>query len=152
MQHTETISVDGFEYEFTHLPATTAYKLQLRLVGLIGKPLGAALRGMDMTAGLQTEINLEGVLSGLAEKLSEREAEMIVKDLLQNIRFDGKDVSRIFDTHFAGRMGHMWKVLATQVRFQFADFFVVLSDLLTKGQERLSEFRKPSSGPSGVAS
>lgn len=150
MRHTENIEVDDTTYEFTHLPATTAYKMQLRLVALFGESLGAAISGLDLKAGIKkSNINVQQVLGVLGNKIDDPEVMGLVKDLMVNIRFQNQDLAKIFDTHFAGRIGHMWKVVIAQVKFQFRDFFEDLVGLLSEGAARISASQTTSSGPAG---
>jgi hypothetical protein len=123
MRHTQEKEIDGINYQFVHLPATTAFKIQQRLIGIVGRPLASAVSQFDPKKGIESTIDMESIVGVLVENLADERNESLMKDLIKGISFDGKEISAIFDVHFAGRMGHLWKVLFEQIQFQYSDVF-----------------------------
>jgi hypothetical protein len=137
MQLTEERMVDGLTYEISKFSATKGVRMLTRLASLLGEPIGAFTEG-----GLDKKITGDMVsraAKALFERLDENQAEKTVKDLLENVRCDGKAIQ--FDTHFQGRILHLFKVLKEVLEVQYGDFFgeiTKLGDLLDNKPQLVS--------------
>ncbi|NIQ92448.1 MAG: hypothetical protein GWN93_27085 [Deltaproteobacteria bacterium] len=123
-RHTKEFEVDGVKYKTTHLPATTANKLLIKL----SKVLTPGLMALA-SANQDGEVTLDLIGNLLTQMLSvtdENEVDENIKTLLSTTQMiDGSGAIRPiqFDTDFAGRLGHMYKVLKEVLDFQYSDFF-----------------------------
>lgn len=154
MRHTHEVEIDGLKYTFTHFPATHAWRVHQKLLGLAGAPLASILNSVDPKSPLESKVNLEGLIVSLFDNLSDDSSELLMKDLLKCSTYENKELTMIFDVHFAGRIGHLWKVIAEQVKFQYADVF---QDLVARISQVAASLKGSPAlttlfGPSGDAS
>jgi hypothetical protein len=131
MIHSTEVHIDGQLYAFTHFPATKATKLLTRLMKMIGEPLSLFASAGGLNAELSGDL-IGRAVTALGMKLDENEVERTVKDLLEGVRCNNQFI--VFDTHFAGRVGHLFKVLAAQLKFQYEDFFGGLAQIQSIGE------------------
>lgn len=124
MQRTTEFEVDGVKYATTQYPATKGLKLLTRLSKIIGKPMGV----LTATGGLDAEVTpdlIGSAIEALTSQIDEEIVDKIVKDALVSTEVLGEEGRRPlnFDIDFAGRYGHLFKVLKEVLAFQYGDFF-----------------------------
>lgn len=113
---TKTKSIDGVEYRVTVFPAGQGFELLFELKELFGDSIGA-LFGK----------NAETALAKIGGKFGKKEVLDFVLRLLAFTYAEnatepvGK--KEVFNLHFAGRQGHLFKVIAFAVEVNFGDFF-----------------------------
>lgn len=131
--------VDGSLYEFEQFGATHSLKILTKLTKLIGEPLTLAFTAMldgEKKLGAEVEApatkksildrKINGKMLGeavkaLVDKLDEDEVLSLVQQLCaQSLLCDGKKI--IFDSHYEGRLGHLFKVLGAALEVQYGDF------------------------------
>ena len=120
--------IDDLHYTITMLPASEGLAIFTRLIKLVGKPFAA----LSNSGGLDAEVSaklLGLALEALAENLDEEVVQKTIKDLMKSAIVNGQQASKIFDVHFAGRMGHMMKVLVFILEVQYKDFLDGLGGL-----------------------
>lgn len=132
MRQTIDVEIDGHKYTLVQSPATVALKNMATLTKLIGEPLAMAAGGMNEDVGAF----LPKAVKVLSEKLDEDKVVGLVKDLLKSAVYNGQPVTAIFDTHFQGRLGSMFKLLLEVLKHQYADFFDILSASLQGPAEK----------------
>ncbi len=84
--------------------------------------MGMALatnEGGSMSGKDQTQL-LGGAVRALVERLDEDEVLQIIKNLVDTAECDGKKI--IFETHFQGKIGHLFKVVYAVLEVQYSDF------------------------------
>lgn len=143
MKHTHEFTVknkDGtaLKYTTSHYPAKTGLRLFTRLVALMGEPISAVAaealksdgkqKGSAIRRLLDSDFNPEMIpkaVQSLLAKFHEDVVESLVTDLLRTTQAGKSDLGdeAVFNLHFAGQMGLMFKVLKEVVAFQFGDFF-----------------------------
>lgn len=79
----------------------------------------ATKEGGKMTGKEQTQL-LGGAVRALVERLDEDEVLKTIKDLVDTAECDGKKI--IFETHFQGKIGHLFKVIFAVLEVQYSDF------------------------------
>lgn len=127
MLQTEKKTIDKGEYEFRKMGATTGVRNLIRLGKVIGEPLVkliATTEDFSLASLLEADVPPAAIassVSALVQTLDESETLAIIRDLTNGIRCDGMEVQ--FDSHFAGRYRHLLNVLASLIRFNYADFF-----------------------------
>lgn len=146
-------TIDGATYEVRMLPATRAQKLLVRLGGMLG-PAFAKLAGS--ADGQNEEVDAEAfgaAVTALFASADEASVDSVLKELAAVTLVDGKALAPIYDVHFAGRIGTLFKWATFALRVQFADFFDALASALNEaGLARAipgSLSRTASTGPSG---
>lgn len=131
----ETV-IDGHTYRMTQLGATKGYKLFHRLVKALGPSIGhfvsavvakgdeASIRDVDITS----DDFLQGIKS-LTSGFSEHDLDHIVSELKSQTEVSVDDTNKmislspVFELHFRGRLGSMFRWLGWGLKVQFADFF-----------------------------
>lgn len=129
MKFDQQIEIDGVEYVMHQFPAGKALKVLSKLVKAIGEPMAVLSAG----ANLQVEEVLPKAVHALAEKLDENEVEGLVKDILKSVHYKNVPVSDVFDTHFQGRIGHLFKVLKETLSYQYGNFIEALVGSMQAG-------------------
>lgn len=124
----ETIikTIDEHKYEFYQFGAIQAVKVLTRLLKIIGEPIGMAITGVGKKSKsiLDQEIDKDALgkaIRALTERLDDNEVLSLINALMEQVLCDGKRI--IFDTHFKGRIGHMFKVVKEAIEAQYSDFF-----------------------------
>jgi len=130
MRNSTEFEVDGARYRTTKYPATKGLKILTRLSQVAGEPM-AMLMSEDLDKDVSPSF-VGAAVRALVEKLDEDLVEMLVKDILSGTDIiDGsktRPVLPCFDEEFAGRFGHLFKVLKEIVGFQYGDFFGGLAE------------------------
>lgn len=129
--------VDGHDYEFSLLGARESLKTLTKLVKLLGEPMAIALgaiggdrdieKGKKILAALTTSDLLARATRALIERMDEDNVADLVEKLTgkATTMCDGKPI--IFNSHYEGRLGHLFKVFGAALEVQFGDFFGVIS-------------------------
>lgn len=127
----ETRDIDGHTYEMFQMSATKSIKVLTRIMKLIGEPIGLLSGGVETKKSvLDLELNsdiLGRALKAIAEKLDEDMILTTIKEILEPVQCDGKRI--LFETHFQGRIGHMFKVVKAALEVNYKDFFDAASGL-----------------------
>lgn len=125
--------IDGSEYEFQQFGAKQSLKLLTRVLKIIGEPMALSVEAFEGEGKLlDRKISGKG-LALAAKALTERLDQDEVVDLLTQFcshpacLCDGKQVE--FNTHYEGRLGHLFKVFQAALEVQYQDFFGALSEL-----------------------
>lgn len=129
MQKTEVRNIDSHTYEITQYSAGKGLKLLFRLGKILGKPLGLIAE----SAKSDSKEFISKAAEALFEHMDENLGEQTVRDILETTRCDNKPI--LFDTHFSGQMGHLFKVVKSVLEVQYGDFFSVLLANVSTAQE-----------------
>jgi len=150
--------IDGESYTFYQFGATEAGEQLTNLLDIFGPALGNLMSavGDDIDgkkkklADKQVDTNKLGVaIASLCTRMHEKRVILTIKAFMAQVihtksnEGDGKgmgDVSKVFDEHFQGRIGHMIKVFLAAVEVQYSDFFGVFGgseNLLRRVQSKL---------------
>jgi hypothetical protein len=120
MIQTQQIVVDGATYSVTQFSATKGMKLLTRLTKILGEPMSVFMS--DENADAQKVLPV--AIAALSERLEEDMVVQTVKELMDGVRDSDGPIQ--FDTHFAGKFGHLFKLLAKILEVQYGDFFGAL--------------------------
>jgi hypothetical protein len=129
------VKIDGEQYTFFQMPPKRSLKLMTRIIRIIGAPLGAALNGIksgqvDIKSVMDADLDFAMIVTALCDRLEENEVEAIVDELLSQVLHSGRgEVSKRFDALFAGRLPHLFKVLAQALKVEYGDFLAAMPDL-----------------------
>jgi hypothetical protein len=128
------VEIEGQQYSFQKWGADSATDALLDLSGIVAKPLGAGVGALfgkkkdedDGEAGKPktSAENIGLIMEALLDRVSANKATckaLLKKFASENVLCDGKKIS--FDSHYADRMPHMFKVVQAAVEVQFGNFF-----------------------------
>lgn len=128
-----TKQVDEHSYQFEQFGAKEALKVLMRLSKLTGKPFVLALGAYE---GKGKPLNMAAVseaASLLFQAMDETETLTLFELLTaKKVLCDGKNIN--FDTHYEGRLTHLFKVLQTALEVQYGNFFSAVSEFLSAGK------------------
>jgi len=127
-------NIDGTLYSVSQLPASRGLEMFGRLSGLVGPAaLEALAKGASLDKDLQT---LAPAAVMLFARLQPGDLSGIAKELLGPAAADSKPLAPVFETHFQGRIVHLFKVLLFAVEVNYRDFFDALGGLAVLSKER----------------
>ena len=125
--------IDGHEYEVFMLPPKVARRLLVEMSKVVGPALGGI---MSSGAGLAKlmEMSVEGVdwaavISGLTDRLSADMLDEHMEVLAKSTHVDGKELAPIFDHHFRGALGGMFKWYGFALKVNYGNFFSALESV-----------------------
>ena len=113
--------IDGHSITITMLQPDKALKILTRLVKVVGEPLAVFAEAGGLEAAVTGDLIKKAVQS-LGEKLDEDDVVKTVMELMDCVIIGGKQGKAVFNVHFAGNLGHLFKVLAAVLEVQFGDF------------------------------
>lgn len=120
--------LDGHQYTIGQWPVQKSLRMFTRLTKLLGEPIAAFVMGAQASPG-ETKSFMDKDLSSdtiakavhtLAERLDEELVVRTFEEITSEILCDGKPV--VFNVHFMGRIGHLFKVSIAVLRVQYSDF------------------------------
>lgn len=121
-------SLDEESYTITMFPADQGLKVLSKLVKLIGEPMmELAKMNNDKEAMFD---HLAAAVRSLSMRLDDENVVSLCKQLSSCVIKHGdgsQTIDKKFNTHFSGRIGHMFKLLVEVVNFNYADFLDVLA-------------------------
>jgi hypothetical protein len=141
LRKTEEREIGGLKYRVAQLGGIKAREVQLRLIQCLGPSVGA-LVGNDF-AGAFVALKSLGV-ADLA----------YFCDTFGEVSFvfteDGKmpRIDKVFDDHFRGRTGDMWKWLLFCLELNYADFLGELRARIVGAIAKIAAEQGPSASPS----
>lgn len=124
-------NVDGSDYEFQIFGAKQSLKLLTRLSRMILEPMGAAAGSLEGEGPMIERVfggkGLAMAAKALSDKLDQDEVLNLVETFCSYpaCLCDGKQFD--FNTHYEGRLGHLFKVLKAALEVQYGDFFADIS-------------------------
>lgn len=146
MKYDKQVEVDGESYTITMFTPTKALAVLTKLTKMVGQPLSQAAGGLNGNV----EDVMPKVMEALGEKLDEKSVETLIKtDLMSAVLYGNQPVLGIFDMHFQGKIGTVFKLCYEVVRFNFDDFLGGLADAMGRVTAKGSSARKQSAGRSG---
>ena len=136
MQRTKDFELDGMQYKSTQYGATKGIKLLTKLSKLFAKPIAVLSVGGGLDAKLTPDL-IGSALDGVLTELNEDEFDLLIKRVLETTQTQNNDTwvpitGNYFDVHFAGKYGHMFKLLKEVLGFQYNDFLSGITSLQEK--------------------
>lgn len=129
MREQQTKTIDGQEYFFSQFGPKLSLKILTRLVKIAGEPLAIAISSAQTKDGkikLDKDIDpdiLGRAARALSERLDEDEVLSLIEQLTSGdaVTCDGKKVD--FNSHYDGKLGHLFKVFGAALEVQYGNFF-----------------------------
>lgn len=132
MKSSEIIVVDEVTYTVQPYVATTGMILFTKILSLAGEPLLKAAislmqgEGKDLsTLKKSLEQDIDKIIPAFTElcsKLQPHTLDHLFKEILVGTILVNQSVVTVYDTHFAGRYLHLFKVVAKTLGVQYGDF------------------------------
>jgi hypothetical protein len=120
--------IGDVHYSMRMFDGETSLLVLVKLMKLIGPAIATG-----MSNGLSAEVTgpmLQQALTQLFSNMTHAEVKELVVKLLEQCEADGKPlINGLWKFHFAGKIGHMMRVLVWAVRSQYADFFADMGGL-----------------------
>jgi len=118
--------IDGETYGFQQFGAKQALKVLTRLTKIVGEPMALAFTAAKGEGKLSTRDIDPDILASAVRALMERLDEDNVVDLVETLTAshllcNGKQI--VFDVHYEGKLGHLFKVLMAALEVQYGNFF-----------------------------
>lgn len=141
-------TIDGDEYSFEKFGAKKSLKILVRLSKMIGKPISLLVGSIKSEKGtkvLDSEIKTDVLalaIEAMADNLDSDEVISLMEELAANSILCNDKIVK-FDSHYEGKLPHLFKVLAAALEVQYGNFFDAF-----KG---FQESRKPSTSTQGQA-
>lgn len=146
------LEVNGMTYMVQYYPATQGTKIFLTLTKLVAEPIANGI------GGLSGDINpsdadvskfLPQAVSALMTNVEPEKTTAFIKEILSTTICEGEEISKTFNTHFAGKQGHMLKLVLEVLKFQFGDLGELLGESVRKGFALMNQKNKKTQpGPS----
>lgn len=141
-------TIDGDRYEMTLFGATQGYRLFYRLFKMFGPSFGRLVEAMKDGASIQ-DVDMAGdaavaALKSLAVDVHEADLDHVIDALKKqtHVGQGGSDktvpLAGVFEVHFQGRLGSMFKWLAWGLKVQYQSFFDVFADMRPPGKDSAS--------------
>ena len=133
MRELASKEIDGLEYQFEQFGAKKSLKILFRLSKQIGKPLSLLVGSMSGEKDkklLDRDIKLDMIAVAIDSLMSNLDSDEVIT-LMQDLAgdhaciCDGKKIN--FDSHYEGRLPHLFKVLWAAIEVQYGNFFDALS-------------------------
>lgn len=161
----EGLGVDGSSalLTVTPLPGMRAWKLLVRLGKLLGASMGGALGGgasaspgaSEALSVMQKDVDFGGAISALCDRLSEKEAEEIVRELFLQAVVNDQPVMAQFDYLFMANMPALFTCLKVALKANYGNFSTALAGLKAMAPQARASASKASgifSGQGGGSS
>jgi len=126
MIESKVVTIDGDEYEITHLNPKESVRTLARVLKLIAFPM---MRGVDMDIADKkkdigdAEISFEKIADGLSKSVDEDSMITIIESLLKGVRVrkSGGFVPASMEVDFAGKMSALFGVVKEALIHNYAD-------------------------------
>lgn len=165
MREMVTKVIDGDEYFIYPQNPIRGFKLLTEILGILGPALAGVFKGETSLAELYLkdmknikvgDIGIEGIISGLCERLSDSDnTYSIVLKILSSTKPKNHltiDSDTVFNAVFKGRYLHLLKVIKTVLEVEYSDFFGIAKGKLEDSKADLPAImnRKASKSPGGA--
>lgn len=124
-EYTKRVEIDGVIYGLQKFTARKSLNILTRLFKLIGEPVSTFAGAMEKDFSLVLPV----AVKALADRLDESETVSLIEELLKGVTIGGGSQQPTLDSHFQGQIGHLFKLMAEALKFQYGDFFDVLGSL-----------------------
>lgn len=116
--------LDGTRYVLSQYTARNAVALLVKLSKIIGKPLGILTGQTEKDSEAVKKKLIGEAIDALTSNLEADETITLIEQILKGVSIIDGDTNRplVFDIDFAGRLGHLFKLLKEVLMFQYSDF------------------------------
>lgn len=132
--HSKKKVIGGHSYDVFMLSATAGLDTFLDLARIAGPALGIIVKGVGLKdiksiGDIELDnIDFEAAARQIFQSEEKETITTIVAKLAEKTQVDGKPLANIYDVHFQGKIGELFRWLAFAMEVNFGDFF---GDFLT---------------------
>ena len=135
--------IDGDLYEMTLFGATQGYRLFHRLFKMFGPSFGQLIDAVADTDIQDVNLSSAGVVSALrslSESVTEADLDVLIDALRKqtHVGVGGIEktvpLSGVFELHFSGRLGTMFKWLGWSLKIQYGSFADAFAGMKPRGE------------------
>lgn len=127
MRYSKEVAIGGDTYRVSQFNPTTGLKTLIDLAKIVGEPFALVTAGAKKDA---LDV-IPSAVKMLLEKMDSEKTVSLIKDLIRSTEVKQGDrylpLTEIFDLHFQGRLGVLFKVLVEIVKVNYEDFSSILS-------------------------
>jgi hypothetical protein len=118
-------SFGGHSYEFHMLDPITASDMLTDIQKILAPAIGAIWGGEQDESGTVSMDSgqLSKALSELMDRIDNKQKNEMMMKLAEKTYVDGTNLKSIFNVHFHGKIGQMYKWFFHALEAQFSDFF-----------------------------
>jgi len=140
--------IDGIQYAVTQYSYPKGLRIWAKLRNVLAAPLAMSVKGVfDEAAGvgdiMSKDIDVGAILDGVVSALQDLGGKMtpdeefaLMEEILENVHADGTPLTKERRvSHFAGRIGHLYKVVWFVLEANYRDF---LSEITAAGRKAWS--------------
>lgn len=124
-------TIGEHEYIFFQFNATDGLKIWVKLLKLLGAPLGIIINNVADNKKIEAidlkNVSIDKAVEILAENLDAENTVALIKEILQSVIHNGKRVSEIFDVHFQGNYTQLFTVVYGALEVNYKDFLLELA-------------------------
>lgn len=134
----ENVLIDGETYQIGQWPVDKSLEMLTWLTKTLGESFAALANG-NIEELMDREISavIGPALKSLIPRLHENEVKERARDIVDGILCGGKKV--VYDVHFMGRIGLLFKVMGEVLKVQYSDFFDALTVTKTRAEALVQE-------------
>lgn len=129
MRNTINIEVDGQAYSVTYFSATKSIEVLVELVKIVGPSLANLVQDNDKLLDIKLEEVLPKAVKELVFNMNKTETVALLKQIIDSVSKNGQPILPTFDIEFAGKIGHLLKLLGATLKVQYGDLKNVQSVL-----------------------
>lgn len=129
MRNTHKIEVDGVEYSVTYFSATKSLEVLVELSKIAGESVAALFSESGSILDVDAGKILPAAIKGLVSNLDKTTTVALIKTLCDSVSKNGQPILPVFDIEFAGRTGHLLKLVKSVIGVQYGDLKNVLGAL-----------------------
>lgn len=128
--------IDGVTYTVYHLPPRKARDMTIDIGKALGPSFGRFIDSFQTSGSV--DVFAEG-FRDLFDRLSKDMLNSMMEEMSAVSEADGVRLKGIFDVHFLGRVGPMFKWFRFALEVNFQDFFSIWKDVMSQFQEALAQ-------------
>lgn len=128
MKYSVEVQVDEVKYTVNMMTASRSIRLLAKLAKILGEPLSLLAAGKgDQQKAIDL---LPNAVKAIAQRMDEDQVESMIKELVGTCSIGPNPIQ--FETHFQGRIAHLFKLLPQILKVQYGDFWTALGDYMGK--------------------
>ena len=123
----EEARVDGELYQIAQWQVDKSLEILVWLTKTMGESFAGILQTGNSEELLDQDITelLAPAIANLVPKLNERDVQKKCREIVEEVLHEGRQI--VYDIHFQGRVGHLFKLMVEVLKIQYRDFFGALS-------------------------
>lgn len=126
MRKTQSVEIDGEAYSVTYFSATKSLEVLIELSKLAGEPVASLFSDSGDVLDVDLKEILPKAVRALVGGMDKANTVALIKQIIDSASKDGQPILPGFDVMFAGRIGHLLKLIGSILKMQYGDLKNVL--------------------------